>query len=206
MESIEVSGLLVQPLADRVRQWVHAGKLDEDDLERALSSQARDFVDHSIAARNWVPLSDIEGLVTLAAEQLGGETGLVEWADEIVRDWLLEASVDGLMNRARSLVDGPGFIVSQSSELLVRADGWCYDGGRESFAVRLLGMAGASPALKALLGATLARLAAAASAREFDVRFEGVDGEELVIFGELEMGDATLAESRLHRAALIPEA
>jgi uncharacterized protein with ACT and thioredoxin-like domain len=65
-------------------------------------------------------------------------------------------------------------------------------------------MAEVSPALKALLGATLARLAAGADARALDVRFDGIDGDELVVFGELEMGDASLAESRLHRAALIP--
>lgn len=204
MQSIELSGLLVQPIADRVRDWFHAGKLDEDDLERALSSDARAFVDHSIAARDWAPLRDVEGLIALAAEQLGGETGIVEWADEIVADWLLEAEVEGLMAQSRAIVDGPGFVVSQASELLVRESVWRYDGGREGFSVRLLGMAEVSPALKALLGATLARLAAGACARALDVRFDGIDGDELVVFGELEMGDASLAESRLHRAALIP--
>jgi len=204
MQSIELSGLLVQPIADRVRAWYQAGKLDEDDLERALSTEARAFVDHSIAAGDWAPLSDVEGLVGLAAEQIGGETGLVEWADEIVGDWLLEASVEGLMVRARGIVDGPGFVVSQASELLVRNSVWRYDGGRDGFSVRLIGIAEASPALKALIGSTLARLAAGADSRDFDVRFDGLDGEELVVFGELEISDTALAESRLHRAALIP--
>jgi len=204
MQSIELSGLLVQPIADRVRDWVHAGKLDEDDLERALSTDARAFVDHSIAVSDWAPLCDVEGLIGLAAEQLGGETGIVEWADEIVSGWLLEASVEGLMAQSRAIVDGPGFVVSQASGLLVRNPVWRYDGGREGFSVRLLGFAKVSPALKALLGATLARLAARADAREFDVRFDGLDRGELVVFGELEMGDTDLASSRLHRAALIP--
>jgi hypothetical protein len=204
MQSIELSGLFVQPIADRVREWFHSGKLDEDDLERTLSTEARAFVDHSISADDWATLGDVEGLLSLAAEQIGGETGFVEWADEIVAGWLLEASFEGLMVKARALVDGPGFVVSQASELILRESEWRYDGGREGFSVRLLGVSEASPALKALLGSTLARLAAWADAREFDVRFDGVDGEELVVFGELEMGDATLAESRLHRAALIP--
>ncbi len=204
MQSIELSGLLVQPIADRVRGWIQAGKLDEDDLERALSTEARAIVDHSIALTDWAPLRDVEGLIGLAAEQIGGETGLVEWADEIVGDWLMETSIDTLMAGAREIVDGPGYVVSQASELILRESRWRYDGGRNGFSVRLCGLAGASPALKALLGSTLARLAAVADAREIDVRFDGIDGDELVVFGELERGDSTLAESRLHRAALIP--
>ncbi len=204
MQSIELSGLLVQPIADRVRGWTQTGKLDEDDLERALSTEARAIVDHSIALTDWAPLRDVEGLIGLAAEQIGGETGLVEWADEIVGDWLMETSIDTLMTGAREIVDGPGYVVSQASELILRESRWRYDGGRNGFSVRLCGLASASPALKALLGSTLARLAAVADAREIDVRFDGIDGDELVVFGELERGDSTLAESRLHRAALIP--
>jgi hypothetical protein len=204
MQSIELSGLFVQPIVKRVQRFIDAGKLDEDDLERALSTEARDLIDHSIAAGDWTPLGAVEGFVSLVAEQLGGETGLVELADEIVADWLLDPSFGDLMAQARGLVDGPGFVVSQASERLVRAKGWQYDGGREGFSVRLLGISDASAAFMALLGATLARLAAGADARTFDVRFEGIDADELVVFGELETGDIALAESRLHRAALIP--
>ena len=204
MPSVDLSGLFVQPIADRVRSFVDAGKFDEDDLERALSTDARNLLDHSLGLAEWTPLHDVEDLVGLVSEQLGGEPGLVEWADEIVSDWVLEAPLEDLMARARRLVDGPGFAVSLMSEQLLRAKGWRYEGGREGFSVRLLGTANASPGLKALLGAILSRLAASADARSFDVRFEGVDGDELVVFGELEMGDATLAESRLHQAALVP--
>ena len=70
--------------------------------------------------------------------------------------------------------------------------------------MRLSGVGVASAPLKALLGGTLARLAERAGASAFDVRFDGIDGDELVIFGELECGDRSLAESRLQRAALIP--
>ena len=204
MRSIEVSGLLLEPLAKRVRGWLAEGKLDENDLEQALSSDARALVDHQVAREDWAGLADAEGLVGLIAEQLGGEPGIVEWAGEVVEDWLLEAPIDQLLRSARRLTDAPGFVVSQASERLVREGTWRYEGGAERFTVRLSGIGAASAPLKALVGGTLARLAERAGASAFDVRFDGIDGDELVVFGELECEDRSLAESRLQRAALIP--
>ncbi len=204
MRSIEVSGLLLQPLAARVRGWLAEGKLDENDLERALTNDARAFVDHQVAREDWALLADAEGLVAVIADQLGGEPGIVEWAGEVVEEWLLEAPIEQLLRSARRLTDAPGFVVSQTSERLVREGGWHYEGGAERFSVRLSGIGAASTPLKALIGGTLARLAERAGASAFDVRFDGIDGDELVIFGELECGDRALAEGRLQRAALIP--
>jgi len=203
----ELSGWLIQPLAARLREWSLAGKLDEDDFERRLSHDGRSWLDHPLEAGDWAPLDDVEGLVSLAAEQLGGEPGLVEWADQIVADWQGTDPLIGLLRAARALVDAPGFVVSQASELLVREPDWRYDGGRRAFAVRLRGLGAASPALKALVGALLARLVREVQSHDFDVRFEGLDGEELVVFGEIESdaaaADEELGESRLHRAALV---
>ncbi|GEM_PF-1983888 len=202
---VSLSGLLVQPIAQRLADWTGSGKLDENDLD-ALSTDARAWVEHSIAASDWAALADVEALVDLASAQLGGETGLVEWAAEIASDLLAEGPIIDLVASASRLsADGPGFVASQSSDQLVRRADWSYEGALDRFSVRLRGLAAASPALKSLLGACLARLAAAGDARAFDVRFEGVDGAELVVFGELE--EAVLSEgeaSRLHRAALIP--
>lgn len=207
---IQLSGLLIQPLAARLRDWSLAGKLCEDDFERALTHDGRALLDTPLPAADWAPLRDVEGLVSLAADQLGGEPGLVDWADEIVTGWKHSDSLARLLRGARALVDAPGFVVSQASELLVREPDWRYDGGRSAFAVRLRGLGSASPALKALVGALLARLATEVQVRDFDVRFDGVDGQELVVFGEVEVAeesaddeDAANDESRLHRAALV---
>lgn len=200
----QLSGLLVQAIADRVRGWVEVGKLDENDVDAALTSDARAVLDHPIAAGDWAELLDVESLVELASAQLGGETGLVEWSGEIAASWEQSASFESLIRTARGLADGPGFLVSQASALLLRQSAWSYEGGRESFSVRLSGCSEASPGLKALLGGTLARLASLVQPEAFDVRFEGVDGDELVVFGALETGAAAKADERLHRAALIP--
>jgi len=206
MQPCLLSGLLVQPIAERIRGWNLAGKLDEDDLDRALTRHARDWVDHAAQAADWVPIEDVESLVGLMAEQLGGEPGFVEWADEIAEGWRGLSSIDDLVRAARGLIDAPGYMVSMASDRLLRDAGWCYEGGRAAFSVRLQGLSESSPALKTLVGAVLARLAARASDRPFDIRFEGVDGPDLVVFGELESdGSASdpLGESRLHRAALV---
>ena len=107
------------------------------------------------------------------------------------------------MHAGRSLPDAPGFLVSQVSEILVRDADWLYDGGRLAFSVRLRGMSDASPAVKSFLGALLAGIAVASKDREFDVRFEGVDHDDLVVFGGRPVHDDLGRESRLHRAALI---
>jgi hypothetical protein len=203
MQCIHLSGFLVQPIVERVRDWSADGKITEDDLERALTSDARAHLDHSIGIADWASLGDVEGLVVLAAEQIGGETGFVEWAEEIVECWREAEPIEGLMRASRSLADAPGFIVSQVSEILVRNADWLYDGGRLAFSVRLRGMSEASPALKSFLGALLARIAIASRDRDFDVRFEGIDGDDLVIFGEAPSDDDADGESRLHQAALI---
>jgi hypothetical protein len=203
MQSIHLSGLLVGPIAQRIRRWNLDGKINEDDLEYALTDDARALVDHSMGFVDWAPLEDVEGLVGLAAEQIGGDTGMVEWAQSLVEGWQREAPIENLIRGSQSLTDAPGFVVSQASELLVRDADWIYDGGRSTFSVRLRGMGDASPALKVLLGALLARLAMASSGREFDVRFDGVESDELVVFGEAVSIDDPDEESRLHQAALI---
>jgi hypothetical protein len=208
MDAPELSGLLVQPIAQRVGAWLANGKLDEDDLDATLSSTARGWLDHSIAASDWAPQAELEELVAIAAEQLGGEAGLVEWADDIVSDWLVNSQLSTLVSGAQRLVDGPGFIASQAGEQLLRSSRWTYEGSSGSFSVRLEGAEALGPALKALLGACLARLAAEGDTRAFDVRFEGVDDAELIVFGELDDSKTSDEESqvvsRLYRAALIP--
>jgi len=203
MQSIHLSGLLIQPVAERIRGWNAEGKITEDDLERALTTDGRALVDHSMGQGDWAPLEDVEGLVGLVAEQVGGETGLVEWAEEIVECWRKDEPIEGLIRSSRALVDSPGFVVSQASELLVRNADWLYDGGRSVFSVRVRGMREASPALKSLLGALLARLAVAPEGRDFDVRFDGIDSDDLVVFGEALSEENADGESRLHQAALI---
>ncbi len=203
MESIHLSGLFVQPIADRIRGWNDEGKLDEGELDRALTADARALVDHSIGAEDWVSLENVEGLIGLVAEQLGGETGLVEWASEIVESWQGEERIARVLRSGRSLTDAPGFVVSQAAGMLLRDADWFYEGGWSAFSVRIHGLHGASLALKALLGALLARLAASRGGREFDVRFDGIDGDDLVVFGEMPSDEHMRGESRLHRAALV---
>ena len=203
MQSIHLSGLLVGPIAQRIRAWSLDGKINEDDLEFALTADARALVDHSAGFVDWIPLEDVEGLVGLVAEQIGGETGLVEWAQDLIESWQDEAPIDNLIRGGQSLADAPGFVVSQACELLVRDADWLYDGGRSAFAVRLRGMSEMSPALKVLLGALLARLATVPDGRDFDVRFDGIDDSDLRIFGEALSGKDPIQESRLHQAALI---
>jgi hypothetical protein len=204
MQRIHLSGLIAAPIANRIRHWNLDNKISEEDLDRALSCDGRALVDHSLAFGDWVPVEDVEGLVGLAAEQIGGETGLVEWADEIVRGWQSESAVGDLIHVGRSLADSSGFVVSQMSGLVVRDADWSYDGGRTSFSVRLRGLGEMSPALKALIGASLARLALVPTDLDFDVRFDGIDGEDLVVFGDAPDGtDDGQGQSRLHQAALI---
>lgn len=206
MQSIQLSGLFVAPIAQRIRQWIDAGKINEDDLANALSSDARAFVDHSMDPSDWAPLEDVEDLVRLVADQIGGEAALVDWSEAILESERVESPIEGLIHSGRSLVDAPGFVVSQASELLVRDADWRYEGGRSAFSVRLRGVSDVSPALKSLLGGLLARLAESSSARDFDVRFDGIDGEDLVVFGEVVWeGELQVdeRESRLHQAALI---
>ncbi len=202
MNEIYLSGLFAQPIAQRVRDWVAAGKVSEDDLDRELTTEARAHVEHSIGLDDWASLEDIEGLIELASQQLGGDTGLVEWADEIVEAWCEEERLERVLHAGRSLMDTPGFIVSQASEILIRDADWFYEGGRSVFSVRFAGIGDASSKLKSLLGASLARLAAAAGDHDFDVRFEGVDSDDLVVFGEAPVRDEAEGGSRLHQAAL----
>lgn len=213
----QLSALFVAPIADLLRGWTLAGKLDEDDLDRALGANAQALLDHPMDPSDWAQLSDIEGMVGLAASELGGEAGLVEWADDVVSAWMASGEFSTLLESARALIDSEGFAVSQASALFVRDPRWQYEGGVGGFSVRVGGVAEASPALKALLGGFLSRLAERVSEASFDVRVEGVDGvdgtsgvnaADLVIFGEAETesegGTDPLAKGRLHRAALIP--
>lgn len=210
MQPIEMSGLFINPIAFQIRQWNRDGKIDEGDLDRWLTSDGRALVDHALDLSDWVPLDAVEGLVSLASEQLGGDASLVEWAADPFAHWLEEPPIARLLASARGLVDGPGFLVSQLSGLLIRDSRWQYEGGRSGFSVRLASLACASPGLKSLVGALLARVAGMVGNRSFDLRFEGIDGEDaLVVFGEPVPGaengdvDSRLAESRLYRAALV---
>ncbi|HPG27730.1 MAG: hypothetical protein H6748_04740 [Spirochaetaceae bacterium] len=204
-----LAGLLVAPLAERIRGWLRAGKLLEEDLERVLSVDARALVDHPVDPSDRVPVADVEGLVALASEQLGGDPALVEWAEAIVDEWCRGDHFDAILRAAPRLVDAPGFVVAQAGERLLGRSDWRYEGGRRGFAVRLAGLEGASSALKSWTGALLARLASEVGEPGLDVRFEGVDAGALVVFGEptvpagSEDDAAELRESRLLRAALV---
>ena len=205
MHSIELSGLFIQPLAQRIAGWLDTGKLDDEDLDDALTPNARSIVDPSTDFTHWVPLDDVETLVAVVANQLGGETGLADWAQTIVDGWVDEQRVVSILRDARGLVDGPGYAVVQSSKRLIRDSQWHYEGGRDRFSVRLSGLETASSPLKALLGALLSRLAEATENGFEDVRFTGVDAAELLVFGERRKLDPVdeKSESRLHRAALV---
>ena len=106
------------------------------------------------------------------------------------------------------------YAVVAASELLTRSVSWDYRGGRSEFSVDVVGLAGASVATRVFLGAALARLAECPSESMDDVRFEGVDGDALRIFGthrrpprgsgrDPEPHHRTPGEARLHRAALV---
>lgn len=200
----KLSAFFVSPVADFLRSRTLSGKLDEDEIERTLSANAQAILDHSMDPSDWAELRDVEGMVSLVASELGGEAGLVEWAEEVVTGWIEAGTLDALLESARALVDSQGFAVSQASALFVREPAWEYEGNDRGFSVRVRGVAEASPALKALLGGILSRLGRRVSPVSFDVRVEGVDSKDLVIFGEAQDGEDISAEGRLHRAALIP--
>ncbi|MBW2426844.1 MAG: hypothetical protein JRG86_21560 [Deltaproteobacteria bacterium] len=208
MSSIRFSGYFLQPLSLLVEEWLGEGKLDEDELDNVLEPDARAVVDHGILLSEWAPLEVAESLVALVASQLGGETGLVDWAREIAIDWRDREPMSDLIQRAAGLVDAPGFVVSHASAVLLCDADWHYEGGRTHFAVSLRGVEAARPELKALLGALLARLVDSVPGIDFDVRFSGIDGGALVVFGERaeETSLEFSSESRLHRAALIAPA
>ncbi len=205
MTSSPLRALFVEPLAERVRGWIACGKLSDDEVDRALSGEARAWVEGACEATRSTPLEDVETLVALVAEQLGGEAALSDLAGEIVAGWAARGPIEGLLRAARPLVDGAGFVASQASEWLVVAPDWSYAGGRDEFELRIQGLSAASPALRALLGALLARLAAAGSQCALDVRVRGIDDAELVIAGRVAASRAAdpAGESRLHRAALV---
>ncbi len=205
MHSIELSGLFIQPLAQRIAGWLDTGKLDEADLDGALTPNARSIVDLATDFIDWVPLDDVETLVAVVAAQLGGETGLADWAQTIVEGWADEQLFVSILQDARGLVDAPGYVVIQSSKRLIRYSDWQYEGGRDRFSVRLLELETASSDLKALLGALLSRLAEATENGFEEVRFEGVEAAELLVCGERNVPDPIdeKGESRLHRVALV---
>ena len=205
MDSPMLSGLFIQSLTRRIERWLESGKLDESDLDRALTPNARSVVEGAGVSVEGLPLADAESLVALASDQLGGDTGLVEWAREIVDEWQGDSRVAGILEACLRLQDGPGFVVTQASEQILASPTWLYEGGAELFTVRLRGLEDATPGLTALVGALLCRLAERAGRGFDDVRFEGVDRGELLVFGERAPVDPVDAEglSRLHRAALV---
>jgi len=205
MQTPELSGLLARNLANQISNWLDAGKLDADDLDRVLTPNGSSIVEASANFMEWVPLEDVEALVSVLSDQLGGGTGIVEWAEEIVDGWALESPFDLVLRQASRLVDGAGYVVSQSSEVLIRNGVWRFEGGRGHFSVRLIGLEAMSADLKTLLGALLSRLAERADCGFDDLRFDGVDGDTLCIFGEgpkiVSIDESS--SDRLHRAALI---
>jgi hypothetical protein len=204
VHSIELSGLIIAPLVQRIAGWLDTGKLDEAELDGALTPNARSIVDPSTDFTDWVPLADVETLVAVVAGQLGGETGLADWAQTVVDGWADEQRVVSIRQAARGLVDGPGYVVIQSSKQLIRDSDWHYEGGRNRFSVRLGGLETASSDLRALLGALLSRLAEATENGFEDVRFEAVAATDLLVFGKRNAMDPIdeKSEIRLHRAAL----
>jgi len=205
MQDLQLSGLFVAPLAGCVASWIGAGKLDDDDLDGVLTANARVIVDAPSEFADWMPLEDVESLVRIVAAQLGATDGLVEWVESVVDGWSEDGQVASILQGATSLIDGTGYVVALTSERLIRDSNWRFEGGRERFSVRLLGLESMSADLKAILGAFLSRLAQRLEGGFDDLRFEGVDGEELCIFGERTCSDPSdpSSESRLHRAALI---
>lgn len=205
MQEPRWSGLIVTPLAAQTHAWLEAGKLDEGDLDRALTPDARVLVESFMEAPCWVPLADVEGLVRLVAEQVGSGAGLVEWAEPVVEHWASEPQIISILDQARGLVDAAGYVVAQSCERIVQKVEWRFEGGRDRFSVRLRGFGLTSSDLKTLLCALLSRLAQRSRGGFDDLRFEGIDSAELCIFGERSPHELANAsdESRLHRAALI---
>lgn len=205
MSSTAYLAPFVEPLALLVRDWQADGKLDEDDLDRVLSARARAWVDGVCEASAPIPAEDVETLVTLIATQLGGDAALSDLAGEIASDWLARPPIEALVRAAGSLVDGPGFVASQAAAWLAAEPDWSYRGGRDGFELRLRGVASASPALKALLGALLVRLSSAAARSPLDLHVLGLDGGALVVEAVCESSHASDPgeESRLHRAALV---
>jgi hypothetical protein len=204
MRDLQLSGLFVAPLAGCVSSWVVAGKLDDEDLERRLTANARAIVDAPSEPVDWVPLEDVESIVAILAEQLGAADGLVEWVESVVDDWSTDVHLGAILHGATSLIDGTGYVVAQASERLIRSSDWRFEGGRGRFSVRILGLDSASSDLKTLLGALLSRLAQGLAGGFDDLRFEGVDEDELCVFGDRRNADPSdrSDESRLHRAAL----
>ena len=195
---------LVEALATRVRDGLAAGKLDEDTVDRALTGTARAWVEGACDATAATPLEDVESLVALVASQRGAEAELAALADEVVACWGVHPQVSAGQRAAASLVDGPGFIASQASEWLIASPDWVYAGGRDGFAIELRGLHRATPALRALVGALVARMSQAGTSSPLDVRVLGVEGEALVVAGRASNAHVIdpAEESRLHRAAL----
>ena len=205
MQELELSGLFVAPVAMQISEWFEAGKLGEDDLDRLLTPNARSIVDSPSESLVWVPLADVESMLSIVAEQRGSGAGVVEWADTIAASWVTNSDLSRILSSAQTLVDGAAYMVTQACGLLVRGADWQLEGGRDRFSVWIYGLEMASIDLTTLLAALLARAAGRADAEFSDLRFEGIDAGELCIFGERQKnglsGDA--GKSRLHRAALV---
>lgn len=181
---LEWSRLLVEPIALCIGDWLESGKLEESDLDGTLTANARGVVDAGTVGDTWIPLADMESLVAVLANQLGGDPALVEWAQEIFDHWSDEESFAAILEEAGRLVDGAGYAAARLAQTLVRRSEWTYEGGRSRFEIRLSGLSGTSTGLRSLLGALLSGIAERTESGFDDVRFEGVDRGDLAVFGD----------------------
>lgn len=181
----EWSRWLVEPVAGRIADWVASGKLDESALESRLTANARAVVDARTVGDTDLPLADMESLISVLSEQLGGDSALAEWAPELLDAWAVgveRRTLAPILVEAGRLVDGAGYAAGRLSEKLMRRSDWSYTGGRAGFEVQVGGLDAASTGLLSLVGALMAGMAERAEAGFDDVRFRGVDTGRLSVF------------------------
>lgn len=200
--------LIVDPLAQLLREAHAEGKLDDDALDLGLTAGARAWVDGVCEASGENAAADVESLIGLVAAQRGGETGLRELAETIAARWRGRAPFDALERAAAGLVDGPGFVLAQAAEWLVVDCRWTYQGGRSAFSLSLGGLATASEAMRTFVGALLVALARAVVGADLDVQLVRAAGDTLCVTGRVGRAGACAstpdpaADARLHRAVL----
>jgi hypothetical protein len=175
------SRLLTERFASRIADWLESGKIEDADLDVALTPNARAAVDARSIGDAWTTLTDLESLVAVVSDQLGGDPALVEWAPEILDEWVVEEPLASILEESRRLVDAAGYAASRLAVCLIRDADWSYEGGAARFEVRVAGLEQASTPLLSIVGALLAGTASRAESRFEDVRFDGIDRGELIV-------------------------